>query len=271
MLVSVILLLIITAGGFGLSYLLSRDAPLLWRLAFGCIIGSAVFGTVLFAVSFLTGFGVAASVISLAVTLLPLLLFNKKDFRLRALADWRKAKGKLQGGNWQKIGRFVYYLIFFLVFWLFFQQAMYETARGIFTGASQNLGDLPFHLGTIFGFTDGANFPPQNPSFAGTRFSYPFIADLITAAFMKLGADIENALFVQNVAWAFSLLVILERFALKLTRDKFAAKLVPALLFFSGGLGFFEFITDYWHQTAPLFQYLQHLPYDYTIGDKFRW
>jgi len=271
MLVSATLLLIITAGGFGLSYLISRDAPMLWRIAFGIVAGSAVFGTVLFAVSFLTGFGAAATVISLGVTLLPLILFNQKDFRRRVLADWRKAKGKLQGANRKKIFRFVYYAFFFLMFWLFFQQAMYETPRGIFTGASQNLGDLPFHLGTIFGFTDGNNFPPQNPSFAGAKFSYPFIADLITAGFMKLGAGIEDALFVQNVAWAFSLLVILERFALRLTRDAFAAKIVAMLLFFSGGLGVFAFLSDYWHQTASFFQYLQHLPFDYTIGDKFRW
>ena len=271
MLVSATLLLIITAGGSGLSYLISRDAPLLWRIACGIVVGSAVFGTVLFAVSFLTGFGAAASAISLVATLLPLILFNKKDFRRLALADWRKAKGKLQGANWKKIFRFVYYAFFFVLFWMFFQQAMYETARGIFTGASQNLGDLPFHLGTIFGFTDGHNFPPQNPSFAGAKFSYPFISDLVTAAFMKLGADVENALFVQNVAWAFSLLAILERFALKITRDALAAKIVPALLFFSGGLGVFAFLSDYWHQTSSLLQYLQHLPYDYTIGDKFRW
>jgi len=271
MLVSATLLLIVTAGGFSLSYLISRDAPLLWRIAFGVVVGSAVFGTVLFAVSFLTGFGIAASAISFVLTLLPLILFKEKDLRRNALADWRKAKGKLQGANQKKIFRFAYYLFFFVLFWLFFQQAMYETARGIFTGASQNLGDLPFHLGTIFGFTDGNNFPPQNPSFAGAKFSYPFISDLVTAAFLKLGADIENALFVQNVAWAFSLLVILERFALKLTRDTFAAKIVPALLFFSGGLGVFAFLSDYWHQTTPFFQYLQHLPFDYTIGDKFRW
>ena len=29
-----------------------------------------------------------------------------------------------------------------------------ETPRGIFTGGSQNLGDLPFHLGAIFSFTE---------------------------------------------------------------------------------------------------------------------
>ena len=269
--VSILLLLIITAGGFGLSYLISRDAPMLWRLACGNVVGSAVFGTVLFAVSFIFGFGVASAVVSLIITLLPLILFRKKDFRNRAPADWRKANGKLRGGNLQKGLRFLYYTFFFVLFWLFFQQAMYETARGIFTGASQNLGDLPFHLGTIFGFTDGNNFPPQNPSFAGAKFSYPFIADLITAAYIKIGADIENSLFVQNVSWAFSLLVILERFVFKITRDAFAGKIAAALLFFSGGFGFFVFLSDYWHQTGSFFEYLQHLPYDYTIGDKFRW
>ena len=62
---------------------------------------------------------------------------------------------------------------------------MIETKDGIFTGGSQNLGDLPFHLGAIFCFTEGNNFPPENPSFAGAKFSYPFMADLVTAVFCQ--------------------------------------------------------------------------------------
>ena len=148
---------------------------------------------------------------------------------------------------------------------------MYQTDAGIFTGGSNNLGDLPFHLGAILGFTDGANFPPQNPSFAGARFSYPFVADFVTAAFIKLGADVRGALVIQDFAWAFSLLVILERFTVKLTGNKLAGRIAPLLLFFSGGLGFLWFAKDYWEQGKSLWEVLWQLPRDYTIGDKFRW
>jgi hypothetical protein len=61
----------------------------------------------------------------------------------------------------------------------------------------------------------------------------------------------------------FSLLVLLESFVRRLTGLKNAAKIAPALLFFSGGLGFIWFLgsTDG----------LSHLTKDYTIGDEFRW
>ena len=98
----------------------------------------------------------------------------------------------MDGANFKKMLRFAYYVFFLLLFWFFFERAMIETGRGILTGASQNLGDLPYHLGAIFGFTDGQNFPPQNPSFSGARFTYPFIADLLTAFFVKLGAGIPD-------------------------------------------------------------------------------
>jgi len=208
---------------------------------------------------------VAAS--ALVLTALPLLvLFTQKE-RGALGHDWQKAKGKVQGGNAKRFRAFLFYLFFFLLFWLFFGRTMFELPDGIYTGGSQNFGDLPFHLGAIFSFTDGANFPPQNPSWAGGRFTYPFIADLLTAVWMRLGADVKNAMFVQNVGWAFSLLVILEAFVARVTGSKLAGRLAPFLLCFSGGLGFLWFLVDWWAGSASI----SHLARDYTIGTDFRW
>jgi hypothetical protein len=208
---------------------------------------------------------------ALLLSALPLLLFYRKSYRRKLTHDWSSAKGKLQGMNTRKFLRFAYYASFFLLFFFFFDRAMLESAAGIFTGGSQNLGDLPFHLGVISGFTDGNNFPPENPSFAGARFSYPFIADFLTACFVKLGAEVRAAMFAQNVSWAFALLVILERFVWRLTNDRLASRLAPALLLFSGGLGFLWFFGDYWAQSKSFFDFLTHMPRDYTITDPFRW
>ena len=131
-----------------------------------------------------------------------------------------------------KLGNFAYYAFFFLLFWFFFARAMFEMKDGIYTGGSQNLGDLPFHLGAIFSFTDGNNFPPQNPSWSGAKFTYPFIADFLTACFMKLGADVRDAMFTQNLAWAFSLLVISREIFARVTDSKLAGRIAPALLYF---------------------------------------
>jgi hypothetical protein len=159
---------------------------------------------------------------------------------------------------------------------LFFERAVIETTAGIFTGGSQNYGDLPFHLGAIFSFTEGNNFPPENPSYAFAKFSYPFIADLIAATFVEFGTSVRDAMLAQNVSLAFSLLVILERFVFKLTGNRLAGKIAPVLLFFSGGLGFVWFLKDYWQGAQGFFNFLWNLPMDYTIsnadqGEVFRW
>ena len=271
MLISLLVLTLIAAGGMALTYLVTDDERFMWRLMAGSIAGSSIFGIVAFVAACVVGFGPVTIVGSLAVTLLPLLLFSRPDIRRNFLHDWAKAKGKLQGGNLKRFRAFAYYLFFFLVFWFFFDRAVFEVKGVINTGASQNLGDLPFHLGAIFGFTEGNNFPPQNPSWAGARFSYPFIADFLTACLIKLGAEWKAAMFVQNVSWAFALLVILEQFTVKLTGSKLAGRLAPALLFFSGGLGFMWFFSDFSASGKDIFYFLMHLPRDYTISDQFRW
>ena len=43
MLISVLLILLIAAGGFALSYLIEADEPFLWRASAGVIIGSSLY------------------------------------------------------------------------------------------------------------------------------------------------------------------------------------------------------------------------------------
>lgn len=272
MFLSLIIILLVAFSGFTLTYLFAEEETFLWRLAAGNIVGSAIFGLIGFVAANVFGLYAPIVLLSLVVALLPLVLFARKDIQKRFERDWDRAKGKVRGANFKKGLRFAYYLLFFALFWFFFERAMFETREGIMTGGSQNFGDLPFHLGAIFGFTDGQNFPPQNPSFAGARFSYPFMADFLTACLVKIGVGVETAIHVQNVSWAFSLLVILERFTFKFTNSKLAGKIAPALLFFSGGFGFLWFFKDYWQSGHHFLDFIWNIPHDYTIGDgTFRW
>jgi hypothetical protein len=271
MVITIIILFIITAGGTALTYLYEKEDSLLVRLAAGNVVGSAIFATVGFLIACAFGLSIATVLITLILTLLPVAILTKKDSQRQFKANLNKARGKLDGANLKKILTFGYYLSIFIVLWFFFERAMVETSEGIFTGGSQNLGDLPFHLGAIFSFSEGNNFPPENPSFAFAKFTYPFLADFVTACFVKLGAGVREAMLLQNVFLGFSLVVLLEKFTFKLTNNKLAGKLAPLLLLFSGGLGFVWFFKDYWQGTQTLSQILWKIPQDYTIGEKFRW
>ncbi len=272
MFISLIIILILSFAGFALTYLFANDETFLWRLSAGNIIGSAVFGFVCFIAANLFGLNIAVIIGTFLISLAPLILFSRRDYKQKFKLDYFRAKGKMQGASYKQFLKISFYLFFLVVFWQFFERAMFETAQGIFTGGSNNYGDLPYHLGAIFSFSDGANFPPQNPSYAGAKFTYPFMADFLTACLYKLGANVSGAMLVQNIAWAFSLLVVLERFVFKFTNSRLAGKIAPFLLFFSGGLGFLWFFKDYWQGAQSFLDFLWNLPRDYTIdSEKFRW
>ena len=272
MILSFILILFIALSGFALTYLFADKETFLWRIAAGNIVGSAIFGLVGFVIANFFGLSFLTVSLALAISLAPLILLKKKEIERKFLLDWRAAKSRTQGIGYRKLLRVVYYVCFFLLFAFFFDRAIYDTREGIFSGAPHNLGDLPFHLGAIFSFAEGNNFPPQNPSFSGAKFSYPFMSDLLTAFLMKFGADVNSAMLIQNVSWAFSLLVILERFVFKFTASKLAGKIAPILLFFSGGLGFLWFFKEFGEQGRSFFDFLWHLPIDYTIRQEgLRW
>ncbi len=252
MILTFLIILLITCGGTALTYLYEKEDSLLVRLAAGNVTGSAIFATIGFLLACFFGLSTATVLIALLVTLLPIAILSRKQFQRQFKTNLNKARGKLDGANLKKLLKFAYYVFIFFVLWFFFERAMIETKEGIFTGGSQNLGDLPFHLGAIFSFSEGNNFPPENPSFAFAKFTYPFLADFVTACFVKIGAGVREAMLVQNVFLGFSLVVLLEKFTFKLTGNKLAGKLAPLLLLFSGGLGFIWFFRDFWNGTESL-------------------
>src|SRR5438874_2532591 len=127
MVISLILIALLALSGLALTYLVVDDESFMWRLCAGSIPGSTLFAVVVFAVCFVAGvFTPALLILSLAISLLPLLLFWKRpDIQRQFLHDWAKAKGKTQGWNAGKFLTLVYYVFFFAVFFFFFAQACY--------------------------------------------------------------------------------------------------------------------------------------------------
>ena len=271
MFLSLILLIVITAGGFGITYVIFDDRNFLWRTAAGHVIGSVLFGLLAFGFANLAGLNAPILVVAALLVGLPVLLLKKPSCAQRFSHDWDKAKGRMETFTFGRLSGLLYYLFFLILFIAFFDRAFISNEAGIFTGGSNNLGDLPYHLGAILSFSEANNFPPQNPSFAGARFTYPFVADFLAACLLKLGAGIKGTLLIQNVAWAFSLLVLLEGFATRLTGSRLAGRIAPFILFFSGGLGIRWFVKDFIGGSQGITEMLWNLPGDYTINDRFRW
>lgn len=269
--------LIAIAGGTLLTYLYENDAPLIERLSAGTCLGFAALGMIGFvAASFL---GLEALALSLAAAALtaPLLLLARRDIRERLRFDaTAAARSVRQACLHPRPAAFAFtffYGIIALLIWVVFTHAIYRQSGGIYTGVDHNLGDLPFHLGIIAGFVHGENFPPNHPEFAGARLVYPFIADFVAAMFVRAGASLENALFWESVALALALVVLLHRWALRLTGDSVVALISVALVLLSGGFGWSRLIQDVGFSNLGLAELLSQLPHNYTITPDgvYRW
>jgi hypothetical protein len=272
--VTALLLLAALAGGTLFASLFDEDAPLTARLAAGAPIGLAMLALAGFVAASLLGMGTGALVLAGLGAAWPVPVFAwgaARRSRLRAdLAAAGRALAHPRAGSLALGGGF---LLLAALLGRVFARAMFTTpGGGIATGDDHNLGDLPFHLGIVMGFAEGDNYPPQHPELAGTRLTYPFLADMLTALLLRAGASLEGALFWPNLILAVSLAALLYRWSRLLTGDRLAAAITPVLVLFSGGLGW-TVLAGEMAAAEPPWGPLLDLRRDYTIeGDgPLRW
>ena len=272
-----LLILLAASGGALATYFYDEDAHLVSRLAAGVATGFAALGLCGFVLASFLGLNVVSLLLSALVVSLPLALLLRADWRARVRFDLRAARRDLGDAlnrpSWGTTGLLVSFLFVALVLSLVFARAMFVRGGAVLTGVDNNLGDLPFHIAIISGFLHGENFPPVHPEWAGARLTYPFSVDFVTAMLARAGASLDAALFWENLLLALALVVLLFRFALRLTRDRLAASFAVALTLLSGGLGWARFGREWWQGSLGLWEFLWRLPHDYTIthDGSFRW
>jgi hypothetical protein len=275
MILSLALALLATAGGALATYAYDEGASLAARLCTGACTGLAAFGLIGFVLASFLGLTPLAIILAAMAAASPsaLLLDLKRRQQVRAdLARTEKAiRQAMLYPSSSSIAYFLYYAIASILLWQIFSRAMLELPDGISTGALNNFGDLPFHLSVITGFAFGNNFPPNDPTFAGVRFTYPFLTDFVSAVFVRSGASLRDAMFIENFIVAVSFVGVLHRWALVMLRDRLAALLTPLLVLLNGGFGFVLLFTEAGRNNEGLIGVLKHLPASFTIIPETSW
>jgi hypothetical protein len=264
--VTPLLLLAALAGGTLFTLLFDDEAPLSARLAAGVPIGLASLGLVGFVAASVLGMGTAALAVAALGVLWPLPL-------VAARADRRQRLASLLRPHAVSVPLLAGFVLLAALLWRVYDRAMFVTPAGaIATGDDHNIGDLPFHIGIITGFAEGGNYPPQHPELAGTRLTYPFLVNMVSALLVAAGARMQAALFGPNFLLATALVVLLYHWARLLTRDRLAGALTPVLVLFSGGLGWTLLAPDLASAERP-WEVLSRLSRDYTIAGEggLRW
>ena len=260
------------AGGTIATYAYEDEAPAGWRIAAGAASGTAVLGLAILALALRWGLNGPTLAASAFITALPLLLLTNGRVRARVRADTYRVGERLRSAGPRDAISFALVILLALVVWRLLDLVVVEQPAGMSTGFANNFGDLPFHAGAITRFAFGDNFPPEHPSYAGAAFTYPYIADLIAAAFVRAGSTMRQAMLLQNSVLLASLLILLTAWFHELTGDRRAAKLACAIVFLSGGFGWWMLIREM-SQSAEPARLLLKLPHDYTVmtGTPWRW
>ena len=275
MIISLVLVLFATACGVVATYLYDPGASFGTRLCAGVCTGMAGLGLICFVFAMFFGLTVPVIILTTIVLALPLVALNNPVRRLLIQKDVLETYRAIHDAvlNPRKIpfGYVSFYAIAAIILWLCFQRAMIEMPEGYYTGLLNNFGDLPFHISVITGFAFGNNYPPQDPTFAGVKFTYPFLTDFISAIFVKCGASIRQSMFLENYPVALAFVGLLHRWALVLLRNRLAAVITPVLVILNGGLGWVMFADAAWERHDGFVGFLKSLPVSFTIIPESTW
>jgi hypothetical protein len=277
MLLALVLTLISVSSGLLLTYLFEEDGDLATRAAQGGPLGLVGFGLIGFVCSALIGLKVFTVVI--AATLLMLiasLLGGARTWR-RLGTDvavvGRQARLAFPNPSKRFIALSIAIVLTSLVLWQVFDRAMFYRGGGIYTGVANDYGDLPFHLTVINRFAYGGNIPPEDPVYSGTRFTYPYLADFVPAMLMQAGAGVRGAMLLESLILIVSLLWLLGKWSLELTRDRLAAVISPGIVLLGSGLGFIMMFREARETERGLLSLIWRPLHDYTMvsDEGLRW
>jgi len=274
LIISLALLLLVTASGTLATYAYDDVGNFPARLCTGACTGIAALGLIGFIVASFLGLTPLAILLTLVVLAAPLVLLKNSHRRVVVQQDvmraWRRVRDCISHPSRIPLGYTLFYAIVAVILWRAFQRAMIDLPEGIYTGVLNNFGDLPFHISVITSFAYGNNFLPEDPTYAGVRFTYPFLTDFVSAIFLRCGADLRQSMFLENFVLALAFVGVLHRWALELLRDRLAAMLTPVLVFLNGGFGWVLLwpAMQKHNSTAEL---LQALPVSFTVIPETTW
>ena len=274
MLLALMITLGVTLCGTYATYFYDDDAPLSARWAMGACTGLTAWGLIGFVLA--SVMGLTPLTVTLATLLIiapPLFYWRISSLHRRAAqADCQAAWHALRNPTRRTAIYGIYCTLLGLLLWRIFDRAVMSLNDGIDSGVQNNFGDLPFHLSVISSFAYGHNYPPTDPTYAGIKFTYPFITDFISAMYLHLGADFVNSFWVENIVLAIALVILLHYWTRKLTGSSLAGMLAPLLVLFSGGLGWLTLFNQARESDGGIFSLLATLKQTYTIGvDILRW
>lgn len=276
MLLAALWLLLAVLSGTLLTWRYLPDAPLPVRIAGGAATGLVLSALIGYGTALVLGLGPLSDAVAAILTLTPALWLRVPSNRRRVQDDLHAVFSPESLLRHARVA--VPLGVALLAVGVVFTASVYykpdpdSHLPAIYTGDQNNLGDLPLHLALATSFWRGQNIPPQDVEFAGVRMPYPFLVDFQTAQLYSLGGPLVGAMVLHDGVMAVIFFGLLYLWGAAFTGDRRAGAFTMLIVFFSGGLGFLDFVAQTRLNPGAMAALLAHLPQDYTIRESvLRW
>ncbi|MGI6255226.1 MAG: hypothetical protein ACOYJZ_06295 [Acutalibacter sp.] len=156
--------------------------------------------------------------------------------------------------------------------WLFFCYLVWHSFRwadGVVYSSQATYGDMSMHLSFITSLANQGEFPPDYSLLPGTRLSYPFLSDSISASLYQLGAPLWFSYQLPMWAAGAQVLFGVYAFCSRMTAGRGRAALAWWLFVLNGGFGFLYFLGS-WDNFTRIFTAFYETPTN-LVGENIRW
>lgn len=165
--------------------------------------------------------------------------------------------------NWKILLFFSAWIVYFAFFW---SRAVFFDSQGNFWAGHVNIwGDWAAHFTMATAMAQRGLFI-HSPFLLGATFSYPFVADYISAVLLNAGFPFIPAFTVPSFIFSIMIVVALYYFYKTVFTSKKVAVTATCIFLFNGGIGFYYFFKDILAASNPL-DTLFHPAHEYTRID----
>ncbi len=131
-----------------------------------------------------------------------------------------------------------------------FSRIMNWRPDGLYFGHENVWSDWAFHVGmaNIFATKSPLDWFAYHPMYAGGKFTYPFLTNLISGLLMRVGISLVPAFIVPSIILALALIIGLYALFYLVLRSWKQSIVAISLFFLSSGLGFVQFLSEWWQR-----------------------
>lgn len=159
---------------------------------------------------------------------------------------------------------FSFWIIYFGFFWV--GALSFNQTGNLVAGHVNIWGDWAAHFTMGNAMAQRGFLLKSSPFLWGASFSYPFIADLISAILLRLTDDLILSFILPSFLLSIFFVWALYYFFLQLWQDSKRALLSSTIFLFNGGVGFYFFIKEIISAKNPLHIFLNP-PHEFTRLD----